>query len=111
MWALVLLALACGPSQIVMGEPIDRAELEASVVPLAQAKAGKVVLRGTVGQVCDQGCWFYLYEPTSMIMVNLDLAAGLKMEKAAKGRPVLVRGTLKGEGAARSLTAETVILD
>jgi hypothetical protein len=111
MWALSLLLLACAAEPQILGAPATKAELAAAVVPLRDAKEGRVVLRGTVGQVCDQGCWFYLFEPTSMVMVNLDLGAGLKMEKAAKGHAVLVRGTLEGEGSARTLTAETVVLD
>ncbi len=78
--------------------------------PLTEATTGEVVLAGTVGQVCTQGCWFYLLDETTMVFVELDLASGLVVPRDSEGRAVVVKGRIVGAGAERLLQAETVVL-
>lgn len=78
--------------------------------PLTEGTSGEVVLAGTVGEVCTQGCWFYLLDETTMIFVELDLASRLVIPRDSAGREVLVKGRIVGEGNERLLQAETVVL-
>ncbi len=92
---------------------LDRAvtDLEAQAVSVAEApERGSTVLRGEVGQVCTQGCWFYLMDPTSMLYVELDLGTGLIIPRDSLGKEALVAGELVGEGPERRLDGATVAL-
>ncbi len=105
---LVLLACSSGPE--VVGTSADPEALAREVQPLREDSRGTVVVAGTVGEVCTQGCWFYLLDTSSMVFVQLDLASGLVIPRDSGGREVIVRGRIVGEGAERVLEADTVVL-
>ena len=87
------------------------AELEAQAVTVGAAPAsGPAVLRGEVGQVCTQGCWFYLMDPDTLLFVELDLGTGLAVPRDSLGKEALVAGRIVGEGPERMLDGETVAL-
>lgn len=107
---LLMAALACERGPTVVGTPADPAALARDVEVLSERSLGPVVLRGTVGQVCDTGCWFYLLDEASLVFVQLDLATGLSIPRDSGGQPVLVKGRIVDEAGQRVLHAETVVL-
>ncbi len=107
---VLLAALACERGPTVVGGPADPASLAREAVALDDRALGPVVVRGTVGQVCDAGCWFYLLDETSLIFVQLDLKTGLSIPTDSQGEPVLVKGRIVDEAGQRVLHAETVVL-
>jgi hypothetical protein len=107
---LLLVVLACERGPTVVGAPADPAALARDTQVLTDQSMGSVVLRGTVGQVCDTGCWFYLLDDTSLLFVQLDLATGLSIPTDSQGEPVLVKGRIVDEAGQRVLHAETVVL-
>lgn len=108
--ALALGLVACDRGPTVVGAPADPAALARDVQVLGEQTMGPVVLRGTVGQVCDTGCWFYLLDESSLVFVQLDLATGLTVPTGSQGEPVLVKGRIVDEAGQRVLHAETVVL-
>lgn len=94
----------------MVGGPADPAALAREAVVLDDDTLGPVVVRGTVGQVCDMGCWFYLLDEASLIFVQLDLKTGLSIPTDSQGEPVLVKGRIVDEAGQRVLHAETVVL-
>jgi len=107
---LLLTLTACRSEPALYGTPADPSALARAVQPLGADTEGTIVLRGTVGQVCDAGCWFYLLDAKSLLFVQLDLATGLTIPTDSQGQPVLVKGRLVDEAGQRVLHAETVIL-
>lgn len=107
---LLLALMACRSEPAVYGTPADPSTLALAAQPLGADTVGPVVVRGTVGQVCDAGCWFYLLDAQSLLFVQLDLATGLTIPTDSQGQPVLVKGRIIEESGQRVLHAETVIL-
>ena len=112
LWSGVFLCVlaACSTTPSIIGTPADPAALARQVEPLSPDHIGDVVLRGTVGQVCDAGCWFYLLDEKNLVFVQLDLASGLVIPTDSQGEPVLVKGTIRDESGQRVLHAETIVL-
>ena len=108
--AVLLFMLACEQDPTIIGKPADPAALARDVRSLTDGSMGPVVLRGRVGQVCEQGCWFYLLDDTSLLFVQLDLATGLAIPTDSTGTSVLVKGRIVDESGRRVLHAETVVL-
>ena len=94
----------------MLGAPADPTALAQQVQVLTEHVTGPIVLRGTVGKVCDSGCWFYLLDEKSVLFVQLDLATGLAIPTESTGQTVLVKGRLADEAGQRVLHAQTVIL-
>ena len=110
-WAiLAAIVMGCSTDPLVVGTPNDIDGLTAQVQPLTATHVGPVVLKGTVGQVCEAGCWFYLLDTDSLIFVQLDLATGQQIPTDSTGREALVKGTIVSSDAGRTLVPETVIL-
>ena len=111
-FALVLLGCAEGP--LVLGGEARVEELEASAqavdVVLRDSKQGEVTLSGHIGQVCEEGCWFYLLGQSGVLYVKLDLVQGLVVPPKSAGRKALVKGKLETANGAHTLIAETVVL-
>jgi len=87
--------------------------LEAAAVDLDQAllaKKEQVVVRGEIGQVCEQGCWFYLLGANGLVYVKLDLGRGLVIPVNSKGKRAVVAGRLQGENAERKLVGESILI-
>ena len=87
--------------------------LEAAAVDLDQAllaKKEQVVVRGEIGQVCEQGCWFYLLGANGLVYVKLDLGRGLVIPVNSKGKRAVVAGRLQGEDAERKLVGESILI-
>ena len=104
--------MSCGAEPTLYGEPADHAMLEAQVRPIAVAlqAGGEVTVRGSIGSVCEMGCWFYLLDDEELLYIKLDLASSLIIPPDSKGREALVRGVLEGEGAERELVAKSVVI-
>src|SRR5687767_4882957 len=90
--ALLLGLAACGPPEpLVLGAPVDPAE----VIPLSEALAlpasSEVTLAGEVGEVCaSAGCWFVLREVAGGelrdLYVDLLPAADFRLDASALHR-------------------------
>ena len=108
----LLAASGCGGGEKLYGAPVDIEALRGRAVPLEQAlsEGGEVEVVGSIGRVCDMGCWFYLMGEEEMLYVKLDLAAGLVIPTDSEGKGVLAVGEITGEGAAQELQARTVVL-
>jgi hypothetical protein len=110
-WALVLL-WGCGPNApILYGAAAP--DLQESAVDLdsaLQSDAHEAVVRGTIGQVCDQGCWFYLLGAKGLVYVKLDLGAGLVIPVGSKGKQAVVSGRFQGKGAERKLLGQSILI-
>ena len=119
----LLLFLACstgtnGPH--LYGDGADRGLLEKEAVALDEvlvdeARSGPVVVKGEIGQVCDQGCWFYLLGQRGVVYVKLDLASGLVVPVSSAKKRVIVRGVLTSDAESnttqgRRLVAEQVMV-
>lgn len=115
-WALVLI-FGCGTKPpILYGAAAPGLQELAVDLDLAlQAHGpnvveGNVVVRGSIGQVCDQGCWFYLLGDKGLVYVKLDLGAGLVIPIDSKGKQAVVAGRFQGDGAERKLLGESVLI-
>jgi hypothetical protein len=110
---LFLCLSACGGGPKIYGASASEQDLEHLAVDLdkgLQSPLNEVVVRGEIGQVCDQGCWFYLLGQKGMVYVKLDLGRGLVIPVDSKGKKAVVAGKFEGEGEARKLVGETVLL-
>ena len=112
--AFVLILLGCDGGPAVLGEEARIEELEASAqavdVVLRSPNRGEVVLSGHIGQVCSEGCWFYLLGESGVLYVKLDLTNGLQVSPKSVGKKALVKGTLQTDSPTHTLLAETVVL-
>jgi hypothetical protein len=101
---LVLATAACAedPTAGALGAPVD----VSAVVPVEPAlelpPGSEVTLRGEVQSVCaSAGCWFTLRRRSGELFrdvhVDLQPAAGFRLDASAVGRTVVVRGRLAGE--------------
>ena len=111
---LPLWLAACGGGDwTVYGVPAEVDALRSRVQDLREIPSPPpttpVVLEGTVGTVCDMGCWFYLLDESDMIYVKLDLTSSFVIPSDAMGRKVIIRGTLEGDPETL-LRADTVLL-
>lgn len=75
-----------------------------------KAPLADVVVRGEIGQVCDQGCWFYLLGGKGLVYVKLDLGRGLVIPVDSKGKKAVVGGRLEGEGEQRKLVGDSIVI-
>ena len=112
---LIFLLAGCGESgPQFLGEVSALTDLEANAqevdAALRGGQAGSVVLRGRIGRVCEEGCWFYLMGEAGLLYVKLDLATGLVLPAKSDGREVLVKGELVEEGSQWLLQGESVVL-
>jgi len=100
------------PGPVPLGGAIDEAALRAKVTSLSalpQASEGAdIVVEGTVGKVCPAGCWFYLHSPDDLVYV--DVLGDFTVPQEAEGRGALVKARVAGEGGARILQAQRVLL-
>ena len=89
-------------------------ELEGAAVTvdkaLRAAEPGAVVLRGRIGQICEEGCWFYLLGQTGVLYVKLNLVEGLVVPPNSEGKEAIVKGELSVVEGAPTLRGETVLL-
>ena len=67
-----------------------------------------VVVQGEVGEVCEVGCWFYLMDAQSVVLVHRGPGQTFVIPQDARGRQALVRGQLEGEGRSLELAARSV---
>ena len=112
---LPLWLAGCGGGDwTIYGEPAEVDALLSRVQDLGEISTPPpsvpVVLEGTVGTVCDMGCWFYLLDESDMIYVKLDLASSFVIPPDAMGRKVIIEGTLRGDPPETLLKANTVLL-
>ena len=109
-----LLLQSCGGSgPTLYGADASAKDLEHLAVDLdkgLQAAFPEVVVRGEIGQVCDQGCWFYLLGQKGILYVKLDLSKGLVIPTDSKGKTAVVSGVLQGEAEERKLVGETILI-
>ena len=112
--ALSLILLGCTKGPAVLGEEARLEVLEESAKAvdetLRAGTQGKVTLRGRIGQVCDEGCWFYLLGEAGVLYVKLNLVDGLTVSPESTGKEAIVRGRLQSAGGAHTLLGETVVL-
>ena len=119
--ALALALLLCGalfacpapePAPLALGGAVDEAALRAQLTPWAamrQAAVGaEVVVEGAVGKVCPAGCWFYLHSADDLVYV--DVLGDFTIPQEAQGRRALIKARTDGEGGARILQAQRVLL-
>ncbi len=91
---------------VVPGEVAGRA---GALRPALDApEATRVEVKGTIGEVCKAGCWFYLKDGEDMVYV--DVAGEYAVPPTATGMRALVIGTTDGDGGSRILKATTVCL-
>jgi len=94
----------------VLGQSVAPAELAGRAGALRPAldapEATPVEVRGTIGEVCKAGCWFYLKDGEDMVYV--DVAGEFAVPPTATGKRALVVGTTDGDGGSRTLKATTV---
>ena len=113
-WILGVLLLGCSSSPLLIGDVTEVAELEkgAQAVDhvLSSKSSGTVVLRGRIGRVCDEGCWFYLMGEQGLLYVKLDLSSHVVLPRKSQGREALVRGTLVQEETGQVLQGEGIVL-
>ena len=117
-WLVALLCLVLSgcpegpPAPLALGGEVDEVAVRAAAVPFTALRAAAVgdelVLQGQVGKVCPAGCWFYLHGPDDLVYV--DALGDLKMPPSGQGRRALVMGRVDGEGGARILQAQRVLL-
>jgi hypothetical protein len=108
---LCLTACSLGSEPQRYGAPSP--DLERMAIDLdkgLKAPLADVVVRGEIGQVCDQGCWFYLLGAKGLVYVKLDLGRGLVIPVDSKGKKAVVGGRLEGEGEQRTLVADSVVI-
>ena len=113
-WILGVLLLGCSSSPLLIGDVTDVAALEQGAQAVDQAlrseSSGTVILRGRIGRVCDEGCWFYLMGDQGLLYVKLDLSSQLVLPGKSEGREALVKGTLLQEDAGQVLQGEGIVL-
>ncbi len=115
-WSLLALMLLGCPSleepPLVLGGGVDVAELRGAVAPFdllrSSPPGSEIVLSGTVGKVCPAGCWFYLHSDADLVYV--DVLGGVVVPQEASGRSALVRAVVEGEGGARTLKAQRIVI-
>jgi len=108
-----VLLQGCGGGPVLYGATASAKDLENLAVDLdkgLQAPFPEVIVRGEIGQVCDQGCWFYLLGQKGMVYVKLDLSGGLVIPTDSKGKTAVVSGKLQGESEGRKLVGETILI-
>ena len=102
----------CESPPALYGEAISFEALRDEAVALGAARLidGPVTVSGSVGRVCDAGCWFYLMDETELVYVKLDLASGLVIPSDSEGKQVFAAGEFEGEGSSVEFRASTVLL-
>ena len=112
---LSCLLLGCAekaPDWTPLGGQIALENLEGQETPfslfLELPESRDVVLRGTVGNVCPAGCWFYLEGEGQVTYV--DVVGDFEMPESATGRQVWVVGKTDGTGGSRILQARRALL-
>jgi hypothetical protein len=110
--SLVLGACTEPPGTVVLGGGVDVAALTSAVTSFGAMRAVKpgeeVVLEGTVGKVCPAGCWFYLHGPDDLVYV--DVLGDFLVPQEATGQTAVIKGITDGDGGARILKAQRVLL-
>lgn len=108
-----LCVLACGgesgPERYGAPSP-DMEHLAVDLDKALRSPLADVVVRGEIGQVCDQGCWFYLLGTHGLVYVKLDLGRGLVIPSDSKGKQAVVAGRLEGDGEQRKLVGESLVI-
>lgn len=111
---LAAVLFGCSRGPVVLGEQEGVEALEEVAQDLDDAlrstTQGAVILRGRIGQVCKEGCWFYLLGESGVLYVKLDLTEGLVLPPESEGKDAMVRGVLQTVDGAQSLVGETVVL-
>jgi hypothetical protein len=96
----------------VLGRTVVVEELAGKAGKLRPAldapEATVVQVKGTIGEVCNAGCWFYLKDGDDMVYV--DVEGDYAVPPTSTGRRALVVGTTDGDGGSRILKATTVCL-
>lgn len=91
-----------------LGSLTETAQPLASLAVAAGSAASQpsVTVRGTIGKVCQSmGCWFYLTDATSMLLIDLDNGSRFTIPTDATGHDAIVRGRLEVDGGDRRIVA------
>jgi len=104
--------VGCGTQPTLYGDAVSFEALRGEAVTLEAARLmdGPVTVIGSVGRVCDVGCWFYLMDDAGMVYVKLDLDAGLVIPSDSEGKQALATGEFEGEGSSAEFRASAVVL-
>ena len=107
--------VGCDSGWTQYGEATDIDSLQAEAMGVSAGLsqgAGAVVVKGQIGEVCDVGCWFYLMDDESLVLVHRGPGQTFVIPQDARGRQAVVQGHLEGEGESLQLAARSVgILD
>ena len=112
-WLLFCSSCQGTKSEKIYGDGLPVSELRTKAIPLDQAFSSEdgtqLAVRGTIGKVCQKGCWFYLLGDKSMVYVDLSLKE-LTIPTSSTEKKAWVNGVLRGSGADRALEASMLLI-